>query len=344
MEEKFRETKKIILASLCLALAISFGGCSQASYSTSSGATSEKSPSITSAESPDLSQNSPVILPADTPLVSPSVAPTSSPYVSSSSSINGVNEKKPEPSPAASTNINNKFVNAYTSFLLNYNMDEDPGFPVYGFYLVDLNFDNEPELAVLHLSGGSMGGYFTYYYMNGDRILPVKNDDASKSEISNYTQLLEDSKNKKIYLLKEMYLLRGNENGTYGYVQEVVNSTGAPHVHNILSLEVKDIGFNEYPNITHNNEDDFLSDSRLNNYLEAKHYVGDVWQNITAQKYLDLKRSLIPKDNDFVNLLDKDPHYYLYSSESEINFDNLNKTTEAGIETLFSEWFQQIAK
>ena len=45
---------------------------------------------------------------------------------------------------------NRPYFKAYAEFLLHSdtNMEEDPGFPIFGYYLIDLNFDRIPELGV----------------------------------------------------------------------------------------------------------------------------------------------------------------------------------------------------
>lgn len=60
-----------------------------------------------------------------------------------------------------------------------------------------------------------------FYYYDGNGISRILNDRGEPVQISDYTQILADFEQKKVYLLNEMYLLQGNENGTYGYVREI---------------------------------------------------------------------------------------------------------------------------
>lgn len=105
------------------------------------------------------------------------------------------------------------YVKAYMEFLLYEDIDNGHDFPIRGYYLFDLNFDDVPELGVLHDSWGSMGGYFTFYYFDGNGIARILNDRGEPVQVSNYTQILADFEQKKVYLLKEMYLLQGNDTG-----------------------------------------------------------------------------------------------------------------------------------
>lgn len=239
------------------------------------------------------------------------------------------------------------YLNAYLNFLLSTNVDSDSDFPIWGFYLFDLNFDKIPELGILQHSGGSMGGYFTFYCFNGSEIVPVLNSKNEPTESSNYVQMLADIENKKVYLLKEMYLLRGNENGTYGYVSVINYQNGLPYVSGILRLEGNQKSdLEKHYSKSYFSEDDFLSDSELDGCLITQCYSGDEWNEITSKEYLRRKRELIPVDNSFVNLLDADTYILLYSSASELvdeNGDYRNiMITEEKIETLFSKWLKYI--
>lgn len=80
--------------------------------------------------------------------------------------------------------------------------------------------------------------------------------------IYDHTQILADFEQKKVYLLKEMYLLQGNENGTYGYIREIKSEDLCPCVYDILNLEV-DQGSDQRNHFGahYECEDEFLSDS-----------------------------------------------------------------------------------
>ena len=93
------------------------------------------------------------------------------------------------------------YVEAYSAFLLDENTDRGHDFPIRGYYLFDLNFDDIPELGILHDSWGPMGGYFTFYYFDGKEVTAVLNDRGEPASISNYTQILADFEQRKVYFL-----------------------------------------------------------------------------------------------------------------------------------------------
>ena len=207
------------------------------------------------------------------------------------------------------------YVKAYTEFLLYEDIDPDSLFPIRGYYLFDLNFDDIPELGVLHHSWGSAGGYFTLYYYDGDGISRILNDRGEPVQISNYTEILADYEQKKVYLLKEMFLLVGNENGTYGYVREIKSEGQVPCVYDILKLDVDQEKamerlFADASGMQHENEDGFLLDSELEEYLITQRYSEEEWIPISSSEYLELKRELIPEENSFVDVrLNEDLNY-----------------------------------
>lgn len=239
-----------------------------------------------------------------------------------------------------------EYVKAYTEFLLYDDMDSDSGFPIRGYYLFDLNFDDIPELGVLHDSWGSMGGYFTLYYYDGNGISRILNDRGEPVQISNYTQILADYEQKKVYLLKEMYLLVGNENGTYGYVREIKSEDQVPCVYDILNLYVDQesamelIFEGDYEN-QYENEDGFLLDSELEECLITQRYLEKEWIDISSSEYLKQKRELIPEDNSFVDVRRNEDLQYL----GEANFDDEGylidvKMEKEEIEQLFRLFIQ----
>ena len=235
---------------------------------------------------------------------------------------------------------------AYTEFLLNANIDEEHDFPIRGYYLLDLNFDDIPELGILHDSYGSMGGYFTFYYFDGDGIKAVLDDKGEQARVSNYTQILADIEKKKVYLLKEMYLLQGNDNGTYGYIKEIKSEGQAPCVYDILSLEVNqesDLGI--HFGTQYEGEDDFLSDPELEDCLITKRYSEKEWIDISLSEYLKQKRNLIPEENSFVDLREGDLNYLgaNYDDSGNLLYTNVKMEKEE-IERLFGHFKQSLDK
>lgn len=205
------------------------------------------------------------------------------------------------------------YVRAYTEFLLSENTDPadyEEDFPIRGYYLFDVNFDNIPELGILHDSWGSMGGYFTLYCFDENKITAVSYDNGKPLRFSNYTQVLADFEQKKCYLLKEMYLLQGNGNGTYGYMREIKNDGQVPYVYNILNLEVDaESDLMSHFGTHYDDEDGFLSDPELDDCLITQHYIGNQWIDISSKEYLKQKRALIPAENSFVDLRNLDLNY-----------------------------------
>ena len=200
---------------------------------------------------------------------------------------------------------NTRYARLYTDFLLNPPTVEGTDFPILGYYLFDLNFDRIPELGILHHSGGSMGGYFTYYYVNGNEITAIKNDQDEPIRISDYTRVLADTEHQTVYFLKEMYLLSGNPNGTCGYVRQLTDKAGALRIHDILNLQVsQEINDQEYQNIDHETEDDYLSDPELEDCLVTQYYSNHKWTDISSARYLQLKRELIPAEHSLIELCD----------------------------------------
>lgn len=223
---------------------------------------------------------------------------------------------------------------AYTEFILTKNSDEgDNEFPIRGYYLLDLNFDRIPELGVYHDSEGSMGGYFHFYYFNGNKISVILNSQNEPARISDSAQILADYEHKKLYFYKEMYLLVGNENAAYGYVRELLSYSGIPRVNDVLKLNVnEDINLLQYEK-TNYEEDDYLSDSELNDCLTAQYYSDNKWSNISPDEYRKLKRERIPLENSFIDLRITDV-YLLKTAEEE--------TETEEIDDLFLKWLDYV--
>lgn len=231
------------------------------------------------------------------------------------------------------------YVKAYTEFLLNVDDSQQEGFPIRGYYLFDLNFDGIPELGIWRDSWGSMGGYFNYYYFDGEKIAAVVDEEGEPKRISSYTQILADFEKKKVYLLKEMYLLIGNENGTYGYVREIRWDGETPCVYDILDLEV-DCGWEIVGSgsAQHECEDEFLADPNLEDCLVTRRYLENEWVGISSAEYLKLKRELIPEENAFVELRREDFGLFCESNRDEIGGPTDVRMTEEEIEQLFERY------
>lgn len=234
------------------------------------------------------------------------------------------------------------YVKAYTDFLLYENIDEGHDFPIRGYYLFDLNFDDIPELGVLHDSWGSMGGYFTYYCFDGNSVTAVLNDRGEPARVSNYTQVLADFEQKKVYLLKEMYLLQGNDNGTYGYLREIKSEGQVPCVYDILSLEVdRESDLGSHFGTQYEGEDDFLSDPALEDCLITQRYSEKEWIDISSSEYLKQKRELIPQENSFVDLREGNLHYLgaNYDDDGGLLYTDVRMSKQE-IEQLFTRFAQ----
>ena len=238
------------------------------------------------------------------------------------------------------------YIDAYTGFLLNSDIadnDFSDGLFTYGIYLVDLNFDAIPELCVRRESGGSMGGYFIYYCFDGKEIVPVLNEQNEPARNSSYTQILADAESERVFLLKEMYLLQGNVNGTYGYIREVKDQNGMPCVQDFLDLEVdQEKAYEIDGEMDYLHEDDYLSAVELDDYLITRCFSGGNWVEISSDEYLEQKRATIPEDNDFIDLLGTEMNIIIYESNTDMWDSDLQFVskwiTKEDIDMLFSEW------
>lgn len=243
------------------------------------------------------------------------------------------------------------YVKAYAKFLLYEDIDPDSLYTIRGYYLFDINFDYIPELGVLHDSWGSAGGYFTLYYYDGNGISRILDERGEPEQISNYTQILLDDKQKKAYLLKEMYLLSGNENGTYGYVREIKSDGNVPCVYDILKLDVDQEAANKLidaeladdagDSVQHENEDAYLQDARLEECLLTQRYSGKEWVPVSSKEYLELKRKLIPEENSFVDVRSADLAY-LGENFDEDGFPMDVKMEKEEIMELFKRYEQAV--
>lgn len=234
------------------------------------------------------------------------------------------------------------YVKAYREFLHDEDIDPGHDFPIRGYYLLDLNFDEIPELGVLHHSGGSMGGYFTYYYFDGTGIKALLNDRGEPARVSDYVQVLADFEQKKVYLLKEMYLLQGNQNGTCGYVREIKSECGELRMYDVLELEVdEESDLSSHAGTQYECEDEFLSDSDLEDCLITRSYVGKKWVEISSDEYLRQKRERIPEKNSFVDLQQGAVNYSKadYGDDDDAYRTDLRMEDEE-IERLFERYAQ----
>lgn len=235
------------------------------------------------------------------------------------------------------------YFQAYRDFLLYTDIDQGSDFPVRGYYLLDMNYDGVPELGVLHDSGGSMGGYFTFYRFDGQEIVPALLDEkGDPRQISNYTQILADSDRRKIYLLKEMYLLIGNENGTYGYVCEVGDRESVLCCEKLLRLTV-DCDYETMVNgEAHSCEDEYLADKVLAPCLITESYENGEWTRIQPEEYLKIKRERIPKEYLYTDIRDTEVCIFLDESvydlmDGEGAYQN-RQMTEEEVGILFAKW------
>ncbi|MDE5598848.1 MAG: hypothetical protein K2J04_13595, partial [Lachnospiraceae bacterium] len=189
------------------------------------------------------------------------------------------------------------------------------------------------------------------YYYDGNGISRILNDRGEPAQISNYTQILTDYEQKKVYLLKEMYLLAGNENGTYGYVREIKSEGQVPCVYDILKLDVDQEKAMErlfegnYGN-RHKNEDGFLLDSELEEYLITQRYSEEEWIPISSSEYWKLKRELIPEENSFVDVRDGDLNYLggpIFDEDGDGFLMDVRMKKEEIVE-LFSRYLESVGK
>ncbi len=178
-----------------------------------------------------------------------------------------------------------------------------------------------------------MGGYFNFYCFDGNQTTAVLDSQNEPARISDSTQILADLEHKKLYLLKEMYLLVGNENGTYGYVRDIIDHDNLPYVNDILRLDVnQEMNLLQY-DTDYYSEDDYLSDAELTDCLVTQYDAGSGWSDILPTEYLKLKRELIPAKNSFVDLRNTDA-VFLVSEDDKI--------TAEDIDALLLKWEQSL--
>lgn len=240
---------------------------------------------------------------------------------------------------------------AYKEFLLNYDFNEHGEIPVFAYFLLDLDFDGIPELGIHHHIGGSAGGYFKFFRYDGEQIVSVLNNKGLPASCYDEGRMLADLENKRVYFLKEMCALNGNDNFLYGYIREAINQNGALCIYDVLSLEINwdDPNINEYSynnNYMHYYEDDYLSDADINDCLITQYFTNGEWKKIKPEEYLKLKRELVPAENSFANLLNKEVYLQLYDSLAEFCYgdvwNNNTRITQEKIDILFSAWLRYI--
>lgn len=241
---------------------------------------------------------------------------------------------------------NRPYFKAYAEFLLHSdtNMEEDPGFPIFGYYLIDLNFDRIPELGVYRDSGGTLSGYFTFYGFDGKKVVPVFVDTGKPARSSTHTQILADKKNQRVYLFKEARLLGGNDDGLYGYLHEIRNRNGVPCVHYILNLEVSAGCALEKQIEDQHEEDAYLTNRKLETCLLTQRWSDGKWKEISSAQYLKKKRQIIPEKNSFVDLLDTKARVVCDSIMELLDEDSRShdkKLTSEEIDLLFTKWLDQ---
>ena len=240
------------------------------------------------------------------------------------------------------------YYNADKEFMLDYPaVDENNDFPVFGFYLIDMNFDKIPELAVRRHSGGSMGGYFLYYYFDGEEVKPVLNSDGepARSIDNDWARLLADFENNKAYLLKEMGALSGNENLTYGYVREItVDENGDLYINHLLALDVDWTMPGYDPEKDYPTENEYLSDKELDPCIKTKKFAEDSWQDIPSEEYLEIKLRFIPEDNEYIDLFETEVYCLLYYYPRAIGDEpeSYRQITEEEINALFDAWLESL--
>lgn len=156
--------------------------------------------------------------------------------------------------------------------------------------------------------------------------------------------MLADFEYKKIYLLKEMYLLSGNVNGTYGYVREIKSKGQVPCIYDILNLEVdQESDFMSHSGRHHISEDEYLSDSELDECLITQRYMENEWIDISSEEYRKQKRELISEENSFVDLrrLGFDYHGINCDDEGNMLYTDVRMEKEE-IDELFRRFVQSL--
>lgn len=176
--------KKILYIVIAILFVISLSGCSKSSGAPSAVSSSEQPTTVT----PTLEKST------SEPTIQPTTEPTTDPKQTSELTV--------EITPVEPFHEQSKqnWEAAYTDFMLNLPVeDEDSGWILFGFHLLDLDFDDIPELAVLYHSGGTLGGFYLFYHFDGAEITKIMNDNNEPMKEPMRVQILADFENEIIF-------------------------------------------------------------------------------------------------------------------------------------------------
>ena len=195
---------------------------------------------------------------------------------------------------------------AYRNFLFSGAINESDFLPK-EILLIDLNFDSQPELAILHDSNGSLGSYYLFYYYDGFEVKNIINNENEAFRCTSNAQIYFEIEKEQLIVYKEMSGFLGNHELTYGYVREIIDKKGIPFVNNIIRVKQNDtLNYNDMLekvlNANKENEAAVLANEEL---IIAEEYHGGIWHQIEGKEYIEQRNQLFDPDRQYVNYLDK---------------------------------------
>lgn len=256
-------------------------------------------------------------------------------FYQSSQNING--QKKPEDFLQADKK-EKSWQSVYREFLLQ-NEYEDPAFPTKEIYLIDLNRDELPEMVILHSSGGSMGGYYSFFYYDGKSVKSIMDKEGKNIRCGTGLQMRFFPETNRLIFYHEMIHIFGNEQGTYGYLKELINENGVPCVNNMIQvMPSPEATIEKALESDYQNEDQLVSNSDL---VLAQKLSEKEWHQITGEEYIVQKYLFMNPDESFMDYWNFGVSvslstFYEAIEDSEEGIKNI--PTQMEIEELFFEW------
>lgn len=227
----------------------------------------------------------------------------------------------------------NAWEKAFRDFLSS-GINSDNGFMASEIWLSDLNFDNQPELAVLHDSGGSLGAFINFYSYIGNEVKHIITYNAD-------ARMYLDNESNRLFIYKEIIAFMGNERMLYGYLKEIISKDGIPTVNDILSVELNYDAedFEEKAEKANTeNEDAILSNEDL---IIAKAYDNGTERQISGNEYIKIRNQYINPNKEYIDYAENANHVNLSQYDDLImQSDYVEKIlpTKDELDSLFKLW------
>jgi hypothetical protein len=203
-----------------------------------------------------------------------------------------------------STSAIKNWEQAYRKFMLSDMNKETPfGFPPSELRLIDLNFDGQPELTVVHNSGGSMGAVMYFYYYDGVGVKSILTNTGEIAGSTTDAALYFDTENKHSFLYKRILGFEGNTGLQYGYLSAFTTVDGIPFLNETLRVSANwqtDNYSEKAAEANTENEDTILLTEDL---IVAEEFNGDEWRQITEKEYIDKRNALIIPGREYTDYM-----------------------------------------